>query len=270
MIKKFFLGLNSSRVSYLLISGQATILYGAATFSEDIDLWVEPGIDNWNKFLKLLNDTGARAYKLTPPISMEFIQKGHGFHFQFGPKKQRPPSWFLDVLGIAPRAGNFEKCYRNVIYHKTDWGRIPVIGIRDLVEIKKTRRLQDYPIISNLVRIEYEKLSIKKIKSGDWRWILTNSFNVEDILYYLNNHYLARHIAKSIKRPCMPYCLKSIAGPKRGKRPIDSASMEIALEIETLRQLDRKYWEPVINELKRLKERNQLLVPGSKPPESVI
>src|SRR5690606_5914107 len=30
------------RVEWLLISGQATILYGAATFSEDVDLWVKP------------------------------------------------------------------------------------------------------------------------------------------------------------------------------------------------------------------------------------
>ena len=29
-------------VEYLLISGQASVLYGAATFSEDIDVWVRP------------------------------------------------------------------------------------------------------------------------------------------------------------------------------------------------------------------------------------
>jgi len=35
MTKKFFHNLNSLKVSYILISGQATVLYGAATFSED-------------------------------------------------------------------------------------------------------------------------------------------------------------------------------------------------------------------------------------------
>ena len=37
MIASFFQSLETHRVAYLLISGQATVLYGAATFSEDID-----------------------------------------------------------------------------------------------------------------------------------------------------------------------------------------------------------------------------------------
>lgn len=39
MIKKFFQALNSSNISYLLISGQATVIYGVSTFSEDIDFY---------------------------------------------------------------------------------------------------------------------------------------------------------------------------------------------------------------------------------------
>lgn len=42
MIESFFQSLERHSVEYLLISGQATVLYGAATFSEDVDLWVKP------------------------------------------------------------------------------------------------------------------------------------------------------------------------------------------------------------------------------------
>jgi len=56
MTKKFFHNLNSLKVSYILISGQATVLYGAATFSEDIDLWVEPKSDNWDSVINELKD----------------------------------------------------------------------------------------------------------------------------------------------------------------------------------------------------------------------
>jgi len=42
MIVNFFQNLDARRVEYLLIGGQATVLYGAATFSEDIDLWIHP------------------------------------------------------------------------------------------------------------------------------------------------------------------------------------------------------------------------------------
>ena len=59
MIKKFFLALNKSDIRYMLISGQATVLYGAATFSEDIDLWVAPESENWQKFVRTLQKVGA-------------------------------------------------------------------------------------------------------------------------------------------------------------------------------------------------------------------
>ena len=69
MIKSFFHNLNFHKVKYILISGQAAVLYGAATFSEDIDIWVSPEIENWRNFLKILRKSGAKIYKLTPPLA---------------------------------------------------------------------------------------------------------------------------------------------------------------------------------------------------------
>ena len=68
MIASFFQSLESSGVAYLLISGQATVLYGAATFSEDIDLWIEPSPENVERFRAALHQVKARYYKLTPPL----------------------------------------------------------------------------------------------------------------------------------------------------------------------------------------------------------
>ena len=45
-MRSFFRNLEREAVRYLLISGQASILYGAATFSEDVDLWIEPAEAN--------------------------------------------------------------------------------------------------------------------------------------------------------------------------------------------------------------------------------
>jgi hypothetical protein len=64
MIVNFFQNLDARHVEYLLISGQATILYGAATFSEDIDLWVNPSDENYRRLLTALGDSHARYYKL--------------------------------------------------------------------------------------------------------------------------------------------------------------------------------------------------------------
>jgi len=60
MIANFFQNLEHHGVEYLLISGQATVLYGAATFSEDIDLWVNPTETNRSRFLSALRDSEAR------------------------------------------------------------------------------------------------------------------------------------------------------------------------------------------------------------------
>ena len=78
MIASFFQSLNRHAVEYLLISGQATVLYGAATFSEDIDLWLHATENNCSRFLAALRDRGVRYYKLTPPLTIQHLVRGHG------------------------------------------------------------------------------------------------------------------------------------------------------------------------------------------------
>ncbi len=264
MIKNFFLTLNTSDIRYMLISGQATVLYGAATFSEDIDLWVSPESENWRKFIQTLRKLGAKVYKATPPLKTEFVQKGHGFHFEF-PATNKEAIWFLDVMGVVPRVGTFQKAWQNVEFHETEWGKIPVIGLRDLVEIKKTRRLADDTIISNLVGNEYDRMRPDKIKDADWKWLLSNSFEVEDIIYYLKRHKKARGLGNVLPRKCLIYCLKSIKDKERSEKYIFSASKEISLEIEKFRRADRIYWQQIIDELKKLNRNKKLLIVGNRP-----
>src|SRR5215469_5851700 len=96
MIANFFRSLNSDQVDYLLISGQATVLYGAATFSEDIDLWIRPEAQNCERFLATLRSYNARYYKLTPEFTPKNLQRGHGFHFVVPDENSEV---YLDVMG---------------------------------------------------------------------------------------------------------------------------------------------------------------------------
>jgi len=269
-MQNFFRTLDLFGVQYMIISGQAAILYGAATFSEDIDLWVAPEKENWEKLMKLLRKFAGRVYKLTPPITLELILKGHGFHFEFPPTKREQLSWFLDVLGILPRLSTFDISWQKAISMKACLGKIKVIGLRALVEIKKTRRLEDYPVISNLVRVEYEKLSTKKISLKDWEWILTNSYNLDDILYYFERHRASREVARFLQRPCLSYCLKFIDSQQKKEKYFKLASKKIALEIEESRHRDRQYWAPILTELRELKENGKLLPQGSTPPDRIL
>src|SRR5436190_10432118 len=98
MIANFFQSLSDRGVEYLLISGQASVLYGAATFSEDIDLWVNPTQENCLRLADVLRGCGARYYKLTPQLTQEHLERGHGFHFLLPAGDEQEPEVFLDVM----------------------------------------------------------------------------------------------------------------------------------------------------------------------------
>jgi hypothetical protein len=136
MIAKFFQTLNENEVNYLLISGQAAVLYGAATFSEDINLWIDPTEKNRDSFAGVLSECGACHYKLTPALTVGHLQRGHGFHFVLPGGDLGDV--FLDVMGRPPRVGSFADSLGAARWIETGWGAIRTIGIKPLVELKKT------------------------------------------------------------------------------------------------------------------------------------
>jgi hypothetical protein len=138
MTPSFFQSLEEHHVSYLLISGQATVLDEAADFSEDVDIWINPSADNIQRFTASLRALKAQYYKLTPPLTEARMRAGHGFHFTIQTEK----TFYLDVLGQPPRVGAFDDALSTSETFELTWGRIPVIGIRELVEVKKTQRLR--------------------------------------------------------------------------------------------------------------------------------
>ncbi len=101
-----FLGsLEKAGVRYLLISGQACVLYGASQFTEDIDLWVRPTASDLKALLRALAAAGATVHKLTPPLNLSRMRRGHGFHFLIR------PDVYIDVMGRPPRVGAFEHAW---------------------------------------------------------------------------------------------------------------------------------------------------------------
>ncbi|MBI2901578.1 MAG: hypothetical protein HYY17_15450 [Planctomycetes bacterium] len=148
-MRRLFRSFERSGLEYLLISGQASILYGAATFSEDVDIWVRPSSSNVARLVRALASCRSRIHKLTPPLTPRWMRSGHGFHFVV---PAVPSPIYVDVMGRPPRVGSFPASRKRANLLPTPWGRLPVVSIEDLVELKKTRRLSDYEVISNLVR----------------------------------------------------------------------------------------------------------------------
>ena len=257
MIANFFQSLESHRVAYLLISGQATVLYGAATFSEDIDLWVEPSAENIQRFRAALTQVGARYYKLTPPLEPRYLTAGHGFHFVLG--ADTATAMFLDIMGRPPRSRTFGEAQRDSEPFVTDWGKLPTVGIRDLIEIKKTQRLADYPIVTALT---LRLLETSNVSAETLGWAVVNLFTTESFFSF--NERYPPWIESAPKD--MPQSLTQNPG-----KPIEDISEAIvdeavgwmATAMARHQRADRRYWRPIIDQLRKLRTDRTLMAEGA-------
>ncbi len=259
MTKRFFRQLMTDKVRYLLISGQATVLYGASTFSEDLDIWLDHEQNNVRRFLSALRKLRARYYKLTPPMTPACLRKGHGFHFVL--TGRREADWYLDVMGRPPRVPGFVTAARRAVSMQTDWGLVPVLGLTDLVEIKKTQRLEDYAVISRLTLIAL-KTAILKPSRRNAVWAVRNVFSLAVLGEMIrSNPWVVKHMN------CETGAIKTFARCVTQGRAVDS-DLEQRVEIELLKRMlacqaaDRQYWRGIIAALKDMRAQGSLMTEG--------
>lgn len=237
-MRSLFRSFESRKVEYLLISGQASILYGAATFSEDIDIWARPDPTNLGRLLSCLASGRALVHKLTPPLTLRHARQGHGFHFVL---PASPLPVYLDVMARPPRVGSFGASARRARDFRTDWGTIPVVAIEDLVALKMTRRLSDYEVISNLVQVRLAE--IESPSRDQLRWAALHSFRAEDRV--------------------------SILGRLGRRANVESCRRSIAREVAAHQARDVRYWKPRLEVLRALR-RSGRLWPEGRPLASLL
>jgi hypothetical protein len=257
MIASFFRHLERQGAEWLLISGQATILYGAATFSEDVDVWVNPTQENMGRFQRALSASRARYYRLTPPFTADFASRHHGFHFVL-PDPDSGSDVYLDVMGCPPRVGSFTDAKQRARDFDTRWGCLHTVGVTDLVEIKKTQRARDYPIISRLA-LRYLEDRGAECTDLDLRWALDNIFSRAEFEHFVLGYSGADRIASGSDVACR--AAEQIH--TRGQLdPLLEDELEAWFDdrIAILRRNDRRFWRPVIDELRALRA-NDGLVP---------
>jgi hypothetical protein len=260
MIESFFQHLEQAGVRWLLISGQATILYGAATFSEDIDLWVEPTADNLDRLLLALRRVQARYYKLTPQVTPTTAARHHGFHFLI---PQDSSEVFLDVMGSPPRVKSFDEALAASQSFETPWGKLQTVGIRELVELKKTQRARDYPIISRLALAWLDDQEGAP-SAAELNWVFDNIFSLPELLRLFEDHPNLTLSADSATPALFKEAAKQFAGRGVLAEPLeDKIETWLDERIAPLRRADRHFWRPVIEELRQLRLQGKLEVEGS-------
>lgn len=114
----FIQALNSAKVDYMLVGGYSVILHGYSRTTGDMDIWVYPSVDNFNKLKIAFAQFGMSMFDMTlerflasdrydvftfglPPVCIEILTqvKGLEFHSAFDRAE-----WFQVSEGLAVRA----------------------------------------------------------------------------------------------------------------------------------------------------------------------
>ncbi len=148
--------LNKKRIKYIVVGGIAINLHGIPRMTYDLDLILDFTDSNIIKFVKLFKRLG---YKPRVPVKiMDFAKKDK--RERWIKKKNmkafnlfNPSAIVREVDIIMGSPVDYKIAKKNVIYVKLQNTTIPVIGIKDLIKMKKvTNRLQDNSDIRYLRR----------------------------------------------------------------------------------------------------------------------
>lgn len=147
MTRSFFQNLERHSVSYLLISGQATVLYDAAEFSEDLDLWIEPSPENF----QWPAPTGSRLFPNFAPskratnYSPSELQFNKFFRAKANPKRNLPHANGNSTQNRAPSltldSTPTEPCMP-AIQRFTNASPMPVPGTSRPCNLSKTSKIR--------------------------------------------------------------------------------------------------------------------------------
>lgn len=134
--------LNRGKANYLVIGGIACILHGYARATDDVDILIERTAANAGRILKVL---GALGYGFAREWTAAELLKRPITVIGDDPR--------IDVFTIAWKV-KYEQAAPNADTVKVDGVRIPLIGLDDLIETKRTGRLQDAADIEALEQIK--------------------------------------------------------------------------------------------------------------------
>jgi predicted nucleotidyltransferase len=133
--------LNRGKAKYLVIGGVACILHGYARATEDIDILIERTEANAGRILKVLGGLGygfARDWTAAELLKRPITVIGDD------PR--------IDVFTVAWKI-KYEQATPNASTVDVEGVKIPLIGLGDLIESKRTGRLQDAADIEALEQI---------------------------------------------------------------------------------------------------------------------
>ncbi len=140
---EFIQALNQHEVDYLLVGGYAVILHGYARTTGDMDIWVKPSKENYQKLIKAFQDFRMPVFEMTEE---NFLDTSKFDVFTFGAS---PVS--IDIM-TKVKGLSFDEAFPKATSIQLDEGlSVKVIGLEDLLKAKKASgRAKDFNDIRHL------------------------------------------------------------------------------------------------------------------------
>jgi hypothetical protein len=228
--------MHGCQVRFLVIGGQACVLYGGSEFSRDTDLVILPERKNLDSLRKALSELHAIPIAV-PELSLENLQRGHAVHFRCN----HPDALDIriDIMSVLHNAPPFEILWerRTTIELDNDI-TTEIVSLHDLVAIKKTQRDKDWSHIRRLIEADFMERQDNPSLRDIQFWlaeartpaiIRTLAAGFPDAAESLS---LKRHLLK-----LLPACSD------------DQLINALSEEEKLFREADRLYWQPLFKEL---------------------
>jgi hypothetical protein len=239
-IQKVLSTLSTHQVQYLLMGGQACVLYGAAEFSRDCDVAILCEPQNLSRLQAALDDLNARTIAV-PPYEADYLLRGHAVHFRcHAPDVENIR---LDVMARMRGVDPFHALWsRRTTLEDESGAAIELMSLPDLVSAKKTQRDKDWPMIRRLVEANYAQHHVAPTDEQIRFWLLES--RTPEMLIDLAARFPQAAQAAAKQRPLVA---EAIVAHRRALR------RALAEEQEAHREADRQYWEPLKRELEQLR-----------------
>lgn len=128
------------KVEYLIVGGYAVSVHGHPRYTGDLDIWLNPTLENARKIVKCVNDFGFSSFGLT---TSDFIKEGNIIQLGYPPLR-------IDLLTNIDGVTFFE-CFKNKKEIEIEGLIVNFIGYNDLLKNKKeSGRLRDLDDLENL------------------------------------------------------------------------------------------------------------------------
>ncbi len=151
-ILKVLSSLRKNGVRYLLMGGQACVVYGGAEFSRDTDIVVVADHDNLRRLEAAVAELQAEVIAI-PPFEAGHLQAGLAVHFRC--HVPEAAGIRLDVMSTLRGLPEFEILWSRRTTIDVAGQPIELLALPDLVTAKKTQREKDWPMITRLLEAHW-------------------------------------------------------------------------------------------------------------------